>query len=95
MRQRIQLRLEELQAELNAGNRRLQELDAEQTQLREVMLRISGAMQVLGELLDSDTRVDAAAQPGAAAESNGRLDVPSHEPVGAGVVGGPHHRDLS
>jgi predicted nuclease with TOPRIM domain len=60
MRERIRARIKQLQAELDTGNRRLQELELEQARLREVMLRITGAKQVLEELLDSD-----------AAESNG------------------------
>lgn len=78
MRERIQARISELQSELDTGQRRLQELEVEQGRLREVMLRITGAKQVLEELLAAD-----------AAESNGAVssvtaDVPAVEPVAAG-----------
>jgi prefoldin subunit 5 len=46
----MQQRLQELRAELEKGRQRLQALDREQQQLRETMLRISGAIQVLEEL---------------------------------------------
>jgi prefoldin subunit 5 len=54
MREQMRKRLEELQSELTAGSQRLQELEREQAQLHEVMLRISGAKQVLQELLAGD-----------------------------------------
>lgn len=67
MRERIQTRISELQTELETGTRRMQELELEQTRLREVMLRITGAMQVLQELLDADV----GSANGAAPSSNG------------------------
>jgi hypothetical protein len=50
MRDLIDLRLTELRAELESGRRLQTELDARQEELRRSMLRISGAIQVLGEL---------------------------------------------
>jgi hypothetical protein len=50
-RQQLQERLAALQHELEIGERRLQELDLERNQVRDTVLRISGAMQVLHELL--------------------------------------------
>jgi hypothetical protein len=50
MRELIDLRLTELRAELESGRRLQAELDARQQELRRSMLRISGAIQVLGEL---------------------------------------------
>lgn len=43
-------RLAELQREYEVGQRRLQELVAQEVSIRETLLRISGAIQVLGEL---------------------------------------------
>lgn len=52
MREVLEARLGELERELAAGEERMARLDAERAQLNEVMLRISGAAQVLRELLD-------------------------------------------
>lgn len=51
MRDRLQTRLGELKKEFTTGQARLQELEKQQMYLRETMLRISGAIQVLEELL--------------------------------------------
>lgn len=51
MRDRLQARLGELKKEFATGQARLQELEKQQMYLRETMLRISGAIQVLEELL--------------------------------------------
>jgi hypothetical protein len=50
-RQQLQARLAALQDELEIGERRLQELDVERNRVRDTVLRISGALQVLQELL--------------------------------------------
>jgi len=54
MRTHIQTRLEELKKEFESGQARLRELDNQQALLRETMLRISGAIQVLNEVLAVD-----------------------------------------
>jgi predicted nuclease with TOPRIM domain len=54
MRMRIQARLEELKMEFESGQARLRELDNQQALLRETLLRISGAIQVLNEVLAMD-----------------------------------------
>ncbi len=51
MREQAEARLKELRAEFEAGQARLDELEREATRLRETLLRISGAAQVLHELL--------------------------------------------
>ncbi|WP_284740863.1 hypothetical protein [Amycolatopsis sp. RTGN1] len=51
MRAQLQARLTELTRDHQLGQGRLVELDREQAALRETLLRISGAMQVLEELL--------------------------------------------
>ena len=43
-------RLEELRQDWTTGQRRLESLDAERQRLRETLLRIAGAIQVLEEL---------------------------------------------
>ena len=51
MREQLQARLEELKREFETGQARLRELEAQEARLRETMLRISGAIQVLEEEL--------------------------------------------
>jgi prefoldin subunit 5 len=51
MREQAKLRLEELKKEFETGQSQLQELDRQQTRLRETLLRISGAIQILDEML--------------------------------------------
>lgn len=51
MRQQLQNRLKELKAEFEAGQKKLAELEAQQANLRDTLLRISGAIQVLEEEL--------------------------------------------
>jgi hypothetical protein len=67
MREQLEQRLNQLKAEFEAGQKMLAELEAKQAQVRETLLRISGAIQVLEEELakadvqESDTpaQVDA------------------------------------
>ncbi|HEX7313593.1 MAG TPA: hypothetical protein VF297_06710 [Pyrinomonadaceae bacterium] len=54
MEEQLRKRLEELKREFEAGGARLRELEAEQARVRETMLRISGAIQVLEEALTQD-----------------------------------------
>jgi predicted nuclease with TOPRIM domain len=51
MREQLQTRLAVLKKEFETGQTRLQELERQQAFLRETLLRISGAIQVLEELL--------------------------------------------
>lgn len=51
MRQQLQRRLEALKKEYNAGKTRASELEQQQTNLHQTLLRISGAIQVLEEEL--------------------------------------------
>lgn len=50
MENQIAERLAQLKAEFEKGQRRLQELETESTNLKQTLLRISGAIQVLEEL---------------------------------------------
>ena len=51
MREQLVQRLQELRSEFESGQKLMAELDARQAHLRSSLLRISGAMQVLEELL--------------------------------------------
>jgi predicted nuclease with TOPRIM domain len=51
LRERLEQKLEELKREFEIGQTRLRELEAQQSQLRETLLRISGAIQILEESL--------------------------------------------
>ena len=51
MRNQLQKRLEELKAEFNDGQKMLNELETRRENLRQTLLRISGAIQVLEEEL--------------------------------------------
>ena len=54
MKEQLEQRLSELKAEFEAGQTMLAELEAKQANLRETLLRISGAIQVLEELLTGE-----------------------------------------
>ncbi len=51
MREQLEQRLNQLKAEFEAGQKMLAELEAKQASVRETLLRISGAIQVLEEEL--------------------------------------------
>jgi prefoldin subunit 5 len=59
MREQVEQRVSELKAEHQKGQQMLAELEAKEADLRQTLLRISGAIQVLEELLT-------AAEPSAA-----------------------------
>ena len=63
MREQLEQRLKELRQELESGQRMMADLEARQSQLRETMLRISGAIQVIEEELGKS---DGATQSGLA-----------------------------
>ena len=50
MPEQLQTRIDTLRKELEVGQQRLQELEHEQGRVRDTMLRISGAIQVLEEM---------------------------------------------
>jgi hypothetical protein len=60
MRDEIQARLEQLNKELATGQAELQKVEMQRTYLHETVLRISGAVQVLEELLVERDRAQAA-----------------------------------
>ncbi len=67
----IQERLKMLQVEFQSGQAMLAELEAKQTNLRETLLRMSGAIQVLQECLQEAESAEAIADNQPAAEENG------------------------
>jgi hypothetical protein len=63
LRASIQARLLELRREYQDGVAKTSELERQQTHLKQVMLRISGAIQALEEALDSEGQAPAAGLP--------------------------------
>jgi uncharacterized coiled-coil protein SlyX len=55
MREQLEQRITELEAEQEKGQHMLSDLDARRAELQQTLLRISGAIQVLGELLSGST----------------------------------------
>ncbi len=53
MQEQLQQRLTQLRGEFESGQRLLAELETRQLGVRQSLLRISGAIQVLEELLES------------------------------------------
>lgn len=51
MKEKIENRLKELKAEFESGQKMLADLEAQQANLKNTLLRISGAIQVLEEML--------------------------------------------
>lgn len=51
MREQLEKRLAELKSEFELGQARLNELEAQAANIRNTLVRISGAIQVLEELL--------------------------------------------
>lgn len=54
MKEQLEQRLASLKSEFETGQSQLAELDAKQQALRETLLRISGAIQVLEESLATE-----------------------------------------
>ena len=63
MQEQLQERLKALKQEFTTGQSRLQELEIQQAHLRETLLRISGAIQVLEELLSQNQTAPDKAEP--------------------------------
>ena len=69
----LERRLEELHRELSSGEAQLLDLDRRRTGIRETLLRISGAIQVLEELAAATNPGDVEAAA-TATRANGRHD---------------------
>ena len=72
MRQQLERRLQQLRQELEAGQQALTELERRQMTLRDTLLRISGAAQVLEEELQRADEPGAVAPP-PAGDTDGRV----------------------
>jgi hypothetical protein len=77
-------RLAELQREYEVGQRRLQELVAQEMSIRETLLRISGAIQVLQELTG---QAEPAGTATAVRPSPGSADPTGVDPTGVAPTG--------
>lgn len=58
MKEQLEDRLKDLKQEFEAGEKMLQELEMKRNNLQQTLLRISGAIQVLEEVLASDPESD-------------------------------------
>jgi hypothetical protein len=58
MRSNLEKRLLELRTELSRGQQHLDSLERQRQDVRDTLLRISGAVQVLEELLQADNAMD-------------------------------------
>ena len=58
MKHKLETRLQELRAEFDSGQKVAAELEAKQINIRNTLLRISGAIQVLEELLKEERTTD-------------------------------------
>jgi len=58
MRTQLQQRLQSLKAEFESGQKMLADLENQKANLRETLLRISGAIQVIEEELSKASEVD-------------------------------------
>jgi hypothetical protein len=54
MREQLEKRLDELKTEYDQGEKMLSDLEARREQVRQTLLRISGAVQILEELLKEE-----------------------------------------
>ena len=57
MKKKLEQRLQSLKSEFESGQKMLADLEAKQANLRETLLRISGAIQVLEEELNNALEV--------------------------------------
>jgi predicted nuclease with TOPRIM domain len=74
MKQQLEQRLKELRAEFDSGQKTLGELEIKQANLRNTLLRISGAIQVLEEELAKESQPESV--------STSQLEgIPKSEPI--------------
>jgi hypothetical protein len=74
MREQLEQRVRELKAEQHKGQQMLAELEGRQAELRQTLLRISGAIQVLEEMLAGPAVQNGALSPNEAVPRNGPVD---------------------
>jgi predicted nuclease with TOPRIM domain len=71
MRQQMEARLAALKSEFEKGQTQLRQLESQSSSLRETMMRISGAIMVLEELLSASAPVTSGDERQAAVVSGG------------------------
>lgn len=54
MKEQLEVRIKELKEELESGQKMMEEMDAKRTNIMYALLRISGAIQVLEELIPKE-----------------------------------------
>ena len=74
MLEQLKARLQTLKNEFNTGRVRLSELEQQETSLRETLLRISGAIQVLEEEIAKIEPTTPEVSPGGGAEEDRGID---------------------
>ncbi|MDP4182077.1 MAG: hypothetical protein Q8942_13435 [Bacillota bacterium] len=60
MKEKLEARVNELKAELETGRKIMDEIEMKRANLGQTIIRISGAIQVLEELMSSDSEKDEA-----------------------------------
>ncbi|MCZ7356851.1 MAG: hypothetical protein O8C66_14295 [Candidatus Methanoperedens sp.] len=74
MKERLEHRLKELRTEFESGQKALSDLEIKQANLRNTLLRISGAIQVLEEELVKERQIESV--------STSQLErIPKSEPI--------------
>ena len=58
MKEKLEKRLAELKAEFDSGKKVMAEYEAKQAELRDTLLRISGAIQILEEEISKENETD-------------------------------------
>jgi predicted nuclease with TOPRIM domain len=75
MRIELEERLEELKSEFESGQKMLADLDTRRSELQTTMLRISGAIQVLEELLEAANSTAPAGSQGKAVLATETIEI--------------------
>ncbi|MBD1873797.1 hypothetical protein H6F75_09905 [Nodosilinea sp. FACHB-131] len=70
----LEQRLQTLQTDFQAGQTMLAELEAKQVNLRETLLRMSGAIQVLQECLQANEEPETSTEPEPVVDVDGMGD---------------------
>ncbi|ROO61559.1 hypothetical protein EDC02_3499 [Micromonospora sp. Llam0] len=80
MREQLAQRVAELEAELRAGQQMLAEVEARRADIQQTLLRITGAIQVLNELLAAKSPTEPVAADGSATAADGAGPAPTAVP---------------
>ena len=93
MREQMKTRLDALKIELETGQAELQKVEMQRTYLHETVLRISGAVQVLEELLREGQSTEQTEAAAASAEMGQRLAGRNPDYTPGPHVSGTVHED--